>query len=341
MAQVHLHDKPVIGVTMGDAAGIGSEIVAKSASKGLLIQYAQPIIVGDERLLKKGMKIAKVDFDYQVAHTIQEAVKLKGLVLLDTGSIDPDSVEFGQISILAGEDSATNIGLCVGYCKQGFLEGICFGPNNKKAMKMAGFKLNGAIDLLSNFFGYTGYRGELNVLDTVWTSRVTSHIPIKDISQRLTVDNILNCIDLANNTLKRAGITKPRIAVAALNPHAGEGGTCGLEEIEIIGPAIAQAKLKGIFADGPFPADTLFLKLFNGEYDIAVTMFHDQGQIAMKLKGFDSGVTVMAGLPYPVTTCSHGTAFDVAGKGIANPGAWENAYILAAKMAAVDRLTKA
>ena len=341
MAQVYSQEKPVIGVTMGDAAGIGPEIVAKAASKGLLIQYAQPIIVGDERLLRKGMEIAKANFDYQVTHTIQEAVKLNGIVLLDTGGIDAENIEFGQIDVRAGKDSATNIGLCVDYCKQGFLEGICFGPNNKKAMKSAGFVLHGAIDLLSNFFEYKGYRGELNVLDNVWTSRVTSHIPIKDISQKLTIENILNCIELANNTLKRTGISEPRIAVAALNPHAGEGGTCGLEEIEKIGPAIEQSKLMGIFADGPFPADTLFIKLFNGEYDIAVTMYHDQGQIAMKLKGFDSGVTVMAGLPYPVTTCSHGTAFDVAGKSIANPGAWESAYILAAKMAGVDRMSKA
>ncbi|MCB8815150.1 4-hydroxythreonine-4-phosphate dehydrogenase PdxA [Desulfosporosinus shakirovi] len=341
MTENYLHSKPMIGVTLGDAAGVGPEIVVKTAAKGVLQQYGQPIIVGDERVLKRGMEIAKVSFDYKVASGIEEAVKLSGLVLLDTGSIDAYSVQLGEVNSVCGKDSASNVGTCVEFCKQGLIEGICFGPNNKKAMKLAGFTLNGAIDLLSNFFEFKGYRGELNVLDHVfWTSRITSHIPIKDVSQNLTIEGILNSIDLVHKTLKRAGIDNPRIAVAALNPHGGEGGTCGLEEVEIINPAVEQLKQAGINAQGPFPADTLFIKLFKGEFDVAVTMFHDQGQIAMKLKGFDNGVTVMAGLPHPVTTCSHGTAFDVAGKGIANPGAWENAYILAAKMAGIDRINR-
>lgn len=339
MAENYLHSKPLIGVVLGDAAGIGPEIVVKTVAKGELLQYAQPIIVGDERVLKRGMEIAKVSFDYKVASNIEEAVKLSGIVVLDTKSLDGYSIELGEVNSLCGKDSATNVGACVEYCKQGLIEGISFAPNNKKAMKLAGFSLNGAIDLLANFFEFKGNRGELNVLDHVfWTSRVTSHIPIKDVSQNLTITGILNSVDLVHKTLKRAGINNPRIAVAALNPHAGEGGTCGLEEIEIINPAVEQLKQNGINVQGPFPADTLFIKLFNGEFDVAVTMFHDQGQIAMKLKGFDNGVTVMAGLPYPVTTCSHGTGFDVAGKGVANPGAWENAFILAAKMASIERM---
>lgn len=342
MLENHLQCKPVIGVTMGDAAGIGPEIVAKTVAKGVLEQYAQPIIVGDERVLKRGMESAGVSFDYKVASTIEEAVKLSGIVLLDTKALDAYSIELGKVSTLCGKDSATNIGMCVEYCKQGLLDGICFAPNNKKAMKLAGFSLHGAIDLLSNFFEFKGDRGELNVLDhAFWTSRVTSHIPIKDVSQNLSITGILNSVDLVHKTLKRAGVNNPRIAIAALNPHAGEGGTCGLEEIEIINPAVEQLKQNGINVGGPFPADTLFIKLFNGEFDVAVTMYHDQGQIAMKLKGFDNGVTVMAGLPYAVTTCSHGTGFDVAGKGVANSGAWENAYIMAAKMAGIDRTNRA
>jgi len=133
MLKNYSHNKPVIGVTLGDAAGIGSEIVAKAASSGVLQEYAQAIIVGDERLLKRGMRIAKVSFEYQVASSIEEAVKLEGLVLLDTKSIDADSVELAEINPICGKDAATNIGLCVEYCKQGFMDGICFGPNNKKA----------------------------------------------------------------------------------------------------------------------------------------------------------------------------------------------------------------
>jgi|SRR5680860_73272 len=339
MVTNYLHDKPVIGVPLGDAAGIGPEIVAKAASNGVLLQYAQPIIVGDERTLKRGMEIAKVAFEYKRAYTIEEAVKLSGLVLLDTQLMDAYSIEMGKINPVCGQDAANNVKYCVEYCKLGYMQGICFAPNNKKAMKLAGFVLNGAIDLLANFFEYVGYRGEFNVLNNVWTSRVTSHIPVQDISKNLTIEGITRSINLVYKTLIRAGVENPRIAIAALNPHGGEGGTCGLEEVEIIAPAVEQSKLQGINVFGPFPADTLFIKMFEGEYDAAVTMFHDQGQIAMKLKGFDNGVTVMAGLPYPVTTCSHGTAFDVAGKGIANPGALESAYKLVATMASIDRNT--
>jgi len=333
-------EKPVIGITMGDPAGIGPEIVAKAAAKGILTQDALPVIVGDQRLLKHGMQIAQVEFDFQVATSIEEALSMDGIVVLDTKRFDPANLVMGELSEECGRDAATNIGTCVEYCRQGLMDGLCFAPNNKEAMKKAGFALHGAIDLLANFFKYEGNRGELSVLGDVWTSRVTSHIPLKDVSAHLSVDRILKAIDLVNQTLKRAGIANPRIAVAALNPHGGEGGTCGREEIEVIGPAVEQAKAQGVNVAGPFPADTLFIKLFNREYDAAVTMYHDQGQIAMKLKGFDNGATVMAGLPSPVTTCSHGSAFDIAGKGIANPGAWESAYQLVVKMAKTDRLNK-
>ncbi|MEL1135577.1 4-hydroxythreonine-4-phosphate dehydrogenase PdxA [Desulfitobacterium sp. THU1] len=329
--------KPVIGITMGDPAGIGPEIVAKAAAAGILDRDARSIIVGDQRLFKYGMQIARVNVDFQVASTLDEALRMKGIVVLDTKRFNPADLVMGELSADCGKDAATNLQTCVEYCRQGLMDGLCFAPNNKAAMKKAGFVLQGAIDLLAGFFQYEGNRGELNVLDDVWTARVTSHIPVKEISAQLSEERILRSIHLVNKTLKRAGIAHPHIAVAALNPHGGEDGTCGREEIEIISPAIEGARALGIKAEGPFPADTLFIKLFNKEYHAAVTMFHDQGQIAMKLKGFDQGVTVMAGLPIPVTTCSHGSAFDIAGQGIASPGAWESAYELVVKMAEMDR----
>ncbi|MGE4283002.1 MAG: 4-hydroxythreonine-4-phosphate dehydrogenase PdxA [Clostridia bacterium] len=340
MKKSYLHQKPVIGITLGDIAGIGPELVAKAASKGILEEYGQPIIIGDERALRRGMEIAKVTFGYKVTKTIEEAVKLSGLVLLDTQNIDAYSVNIGEENTLCGKDAGMNIKYAVEYCKQGLIEGICFAPNNKTALKAAGFVLHGAIDLLAGFFGCEGYRGELSVLDNAWTARVTSHIPVKEISDKLTVKGILDAVNLVNTTQKLAGIKDPRIAVAALNPHAGEGGTCGRDEIDVIGPAVEQAKINGVNACGPFSADTLFKKLFDGQYDAVVTMFHDQGQIAMKLKGFENGTTIMAGLPYPVTTCSHGSAFDIAGKGIASSGAWESAYKIVAKMASESRKNK-
>jgi 4-hydroxythreonine-4-phosphate dehydrogenase len=176
--------------------------------------------------------------------------------------------------------------------------------------------------------------GEINVLDKLWTSRVTSHIPISEVAKNLTADNILRAVGLANETLIRAGYDKPRIAVSALNPHAGESGTCGREEIDIIAPAVQAAASQGINVAGPFSADTVFINAFKGMYDVVVTMYHDQGQIAMKLMGFQFGVTVTGGLPYPFATPAHGTAFDIAGRGVANIDAMERAVMIASKMAA-------
>jgi len=175
--------------------------------------------------------------------------------------------------------------------------------------------------------------GEMNVVNNLWTSRVTSHIPLKQVSENLTVRRIKGSISLAHATLKRAGFDNPRLAVAGLNPHCGEDGLCGTEEIEIIGPAVEEAKEEGIHAAGPFSADTLFVEAVNGTFDAVITMYHDQGQIALKLMSFETAVTILAGLPYAITTPAHGTAFDIAGKGIANPTAMKQAVIIAARIA--------
>ncbi len=326
-------EKPVIGVVLGDTAGIGPEIVAKAAANGTLAEFGQAVIIADERELKKGMEIANVQFPYIKADNIDAAIAMDGIVLLDTKAMDAATVSMGMASVTCGRNAALNVQTAIKYCVQGYFQGVCFAPNNKKMMKEAGFKLNGAIDLVAGFMGYEGKKGELSVLGDTWTARVTSHIPLGDVNKVLTIDNIVATIHLLNDAQKAAGFQRPHIAVAAFNPHAGEGGTCGMEEINVIAPAVEKAREAGVYVEGPYPADTLFFNLFRGEFDSAVTLFHDQGQIAMKLKGFDKGITVMGGLPYPVTTCSHGTAYNLAGQGIANPGAWESAYKLVCRMA--------
>jgi 4-hydroxythreonine-4-phosphate dehydrogenase len=173
----------------------------------------------------------------------------------------------------------------------------------------------------------------MNVLDNLWTFRVTCHIPISEIASHITKERVLNAIKLADSTMRRAGYERPKIGVAALNPHAGEGGLCGREEVDVILPAIETARAEDIEALGPFSADTIFIAAFKGAFDAVLTMYHDQGQIATKLVGFHIGVTVAAGLPYPITTPEHGTAFDIAGKGLAKTDATEKAIHIAAKMA--------
>lgn len=326
-------EKPVIGVVLGDAAGIGPEIVAKAAAHGTLEECGHAVIIADERELKKGMEIAHVQFSYSKADNVAEAVAMQEIVLLDTKAMDAANVRMGEASLECGRNAALNVQKAIQYCVQGDFDGVCFAPNNKQMMKEAGFKLHGAIDLVSGFMGYEGKKGELSVLGDIWTARVTSHIPLGDVNKVLTIEKIMDTIHLLNDAQKAAGFPRPHIAVAAFNPHAGEGGTCGMEEINVITPAVEKAREAGIYVEGPYPADTLFFNLFRGDFDSAVTLFHDQGQIAMKLKGFDKGVTVMGGLPHPVTTCSHGTAYNIAGQGIANPGAWESAYKLVCTMA--------
>jgi 4-hydroxythreonine-4-phosphate dehydrogenase len=171
------------------------------------------------------------------------------------------------------------------------------------------------------------------VLDGWWMSRVTSHVSLRTALDQITHQSICDAIGLADRTMRRAGMAKPRIAVAALNPHGGEGGLFGTEEIEIIRPAVEASAKAGIDCRGPFPSDTVYLKAFAGEYDGVVAMYHDQGQIATKLKGFNRGVTVTAGLETIFTTPAHGTAFDIVGKGLASTGALEQAVTLAAKLA--------
>ena len=222
---------------------------------------------------------------------------------------------------------------CAALASAGEADAIVFAPLNKQALKLGGLTHPDEQHLFAELLDARGYTVELNVIDRLWTSRVTSHIPLKDVAQTITAERVTDAVRVIDRGLKQGGLARPRIGVAGLNPHAGEGGTLGREEIEVIGPGIEQAKAEGVDARGPFPADTIFVAAQRGEFDAVVTMYHDQGQIAMKLMGFDRGVTVLGGLPVPITTCAHGTAYDIVGRNAANPGPLANAFALAIQMA--------
>ncbi len=333
---------PIIAIPLGDAAGIGPELVARLAASGFLTEAgALPLLVGDQSVLEAGMRVAGVRFPYAVATTPEAALAslaADGLVLLHTASLDAATVAMGQVSPVLGHEEAENLLRCCDLCQRGLIDGFCFAPLNKAAMRLGGFGYESEHELFAERFGIHGPHGEMNVLDGLWTSRVTSHIPLKAVSDNLTVEKVLSAIELAYTTLYRAGYDDPRIAITAINPHGGDSGTCGREEIDILAPAIERASQAGHSVAGPFPADTLFIRAFQGAFDAVVTMFHDQGQIALKLRGFERGVTVAAGLPYAITTPAHGTAYDIAGRGIARTGAFEEAYRIAIRIAGRDRL---
>jgi 4-hydroxythreonine-4-phosphate dehydrogenase len=200
-------------------------------------------------------------------------------------------------------------------------------------MTIAGLNAEDEHKYMARYLGFKGYHSEINVLDELMTTRVTSHVGIKDVAKKINQDAVKRAVNLANDTLLRAGNMRPRIAVAALNPHAGDNGKFGREEIDILEPAIKSFQELQMNVSGPWPSDTVFLKAQRGEVDAVVTMYHDQGQIAIKLMGFERGVTVAGGLPIPIATPAHGTAFDIAGQNKANVGATKQAFDLLVRMA--------
>jgi 4-hydroxythreonine-4-phosphate dehydrogenase len=200
-------------------------------------------------------------------------------------------------------------------------------------MLLAGSPFEDELRFFVHELEWSGLHGELNVLDDLWTSRVTSHVPIREVSSLINERRVYEAIVLIDSAMRSYGYTRPRIAVSALNPHSGEGGFFGQEERESIAPAIEKAKAQGIDANGPFSADTIFLRAKRDDFDGIVSMYHDQGQIAMKLMGFERSITINGGLPIPITTPAHGTAHDIAGRGIANSGALKRALFVASRMA--------
>lgn len=196
-------------------------------------------------------------------------------------------------------------------------------------MHKAGLGKDDELHYMAEKLGVTNYISELNTLDGIWTSRVTSHIALRDVSDTITAERVSEAVHLINSTLRRSGMKRPRISVAALNPHAGDNGNFGTEEIDILEPTVRKLAQLQMSIDGPWPSDTVFLKAVAKEIDAVVTMYHDQGQIALKLLGFDRRITVQGGLPIPVATPAHGTAFDIAGKARADVGATRAAFEIA------------
>jgi 4-hydroxythreonine-4-phosphate dehydrogenase len=261
--------------------------------------------------------------------------------VIDTGTADPRVIRQGVVSAEAGKAAGEDLKRAVGLAMAGEVDGVTYASLNKGALNLGGWHYPDDLHLFCALTGYDGPCGELNVLDALWTSRVTSHVPLREVAAHLTPEAIDMAIRLIHSALTDAGLERPRIAVAALNPHAGDGGLCGDEELTLIAPAVERARAAGIHCEGPYASDTIFLRARDGRCDAVVTMYHDQGQVATKLMGFGRGVTVCAGLPVVLTTPAHGTAHDIVGTGKATPTALENAIRLAGRMASRRQLARA
>ena len=325
--------KPILGITLGEAAGIGPEIIAKLIAQDKLKKYCRPVIIGDVRVLELGKRIAGVEFPVSIAADVKEIDWDGPVPILNLNNCDPAQLEMGKVDAYSGKATGDTIVATLRLLQENAIDGFVFAPLNKEAFKRGGYHYEDEHAMFAHYLNWDKPYGIMNVMDKLWTFRVTGHIPMSEVTKNITKEKILGALRLADNTLRRAGYERPVISVAALNPHAGEGGLCGLEEKNIIRPAIEEARAEGIEGVGPFPADTIFIKAYKGEFDAVVTMYHDQGQIATKLMAFDVGVTVSAGMPYPITTPEHGSALDIAGKGIAKTDATEQAIKIAAQMA--------
>ena len=329
-----IEDRPLLALLLGDATGIGPEIVARALYDGRIQALARLVVVGDARVFELGMKDAGVALNYVRIGKPREFAAAKGAIpLIDLGNIDPDAFARGQMSAESGRLTGDTLQVAIGMAERGEVEGVTFAPLNKQALNAGGWRYPDEHKMFAALLRHNGHFSEMNVLDDHWMSRVTSHVSLRTALDQVTHQNIVDAIRLTDRTLRSAGVETPRIAVAALNPHGGEGGLFGSEEIEIIKPAVEAAAATGIDCSGPYPADTIYLKAFEGRYDSVVAMYHDQGQIATKLRGFNRGVTITAGLATVFTTPAHGTAFDIVGQGRANTGALERAVELAVKIA--------
>lgn len=331
---------PIIALAMGDPAGISPELTAKLLANDEVRAAARIIVFGDQRILDEGARIAGVTLDIAVVAPDAAYDASQRPVFVDLGHLAPQDVKRGEATPEGGAFALENFRRALVMANEGKADAVCFTPFNKKAMRYVYPGYDDEIRYAADITGFTGAAREFNVLDNLWNCRVTSHIPLSQVASALSVDSIVAELALADRCMRESGLENPRIAVAGLNPHAGDGGNFGQEEIDIIEPAVKLAIAKGFNASGPYPADTVYVRARNGEFDGVLTMYHDQGQIAMKLMGFDRGVTMMGGFPFPICTPAHGTAYDIAGRGIANLGASKAALLLAARMAARNLAAK-
>ncbi len=326
---------PRLALAMGDAAGISPELTAKVLADDAVRSAAEITVIGDARVLAEGARIAGLALDIDLVRDGEVPPRRTPgrPLLVDLQHCDPADVPRGEISEQGGRFATRNFLRALKMAAAGEADAVCFSPFNKAAMRLVTPGYEDEIGFTAEAIGFHGTAKEFNVLEGLWNARVTSHVPLKDVAALLTQDAILDNLRLTHEALRAAGVARPRIAVAALNPHAGDNGNFGREEIDVIGPAVDAGRRAQIACDGPFPADTVFVRAKRGDFDAVLTMYHDQGQIAMKLLGFEAGVTLLGGFPFPICTAAHGTAYDIAGKGIAHPGAMRNAMLLAARMA--------
>ena len=319
-----------IALLLGDPSGIGPELISKLLNNEIT-NNANIVVIGEKDILEGGNKISGSSQNLKYVDNFDQINFEEGnKFFLDISDGKNHSYKLSECSKESGESVLSALNLALELAKENKIHAINFGPFNKTSLKLGGNKYSDELHLMAEKLEVKNFFCEFNVIDNFWTARVTSHIPIKEVPDHVKKEKIMKPIKLINEAMKLNGIKVPRVAVQALNPHA-EFGT---EEKDEIIPAIEEAKKLGINADGPLPCDTSFITAYkNKNHDCIVGMYHDALQSGLKAFGFDRGVTVQGGLPVPITTPAHGTAFDIAGKNEANLEPTLNSFKIALTMA--------
>lgn len=341
----------IIGITMGDPASIGPEITAKALSDPSVYERCKPLVVGDVPVMEEALKITGLSGKLKI-HTIgdvSEALFEYGTIdVYHMGMVDMDKLQRGKVSAMAGNAAFQYVKKVIGLAMDHKIDATVTNALNKEAMNLAGHHYSGHTEIYAD---YTGTRKYTMMLahENLRVVHVSTHVSLREACDRVKKDRILEVIRIAHQACRRLGISQPKIGVAGLNPHSGENGMFGREEIEEITPAIQAARDEGIQADGPVPPDTVFSKARGGWYDIVVAMYHDQGHIPLKVVGFVynqeeqkwdavAGVNITLGLPIIRASVDHGTAFDQAGTGLASEFSLTNAMDYAIRMAETEEM---
>jgi 4-hydroxythreonine-4-phosphate dehydrogenase len=310
-------DRPRIGITMGDAAGIGPEITVKSLADPAAASWCIPVVLGDARVLERAMAAVGVRVPLRCITDPAQASGEPGVVeVLDYANIDMGRHRWGQLEAGFGDAAVHYTKEAGRMAVDGRLDGMVSAPLNKEAMRAAGHPYEGQTEILGELTD--SKPAMVMVVDRMRLMLFTNHMALRAVCDYVTQERVLERLVLADAALRDMGIAEPSIAVAGLNPHAGEAGLFGREEIDHVVPAIAAATERGIHAHGPYPGDTVFLRARDGAYDLTLALYHDQGLMAVKLVGFGRVVTLLIGLPLVRTSTGHGTAFDIAGQNVAD-----------------------
>ncbi|MCR2822557.1 4-hydroxythreonine-4-phosphate dehydrogenase PdxA [Lederbergia panacisoli] len=310
--------KPLIGITMGDSAGVGPEIILKSLGHAEIHEVCRPIVIGDAKILERAKAFIHSDLDIRSISGLNQAEFSPNVINCYDLDLLPKKISIGQISAESGHAAYKFVEKAVELALNKEIDAICTAPLNKEALHKGGHTYPGHTEILAALTNTEDFSMMLSA-PNLRVIHVTTHVGIIDAIKMINPQRVYEVIRLAYETLTRAGIDQPKIAVCGINPHAGENGLFGYgEEEDKIIPAVKKAKAEGIDAIGPLPADTLFFRAVRGDFDVVVAMYHDQGHGPVKVLGLDAGVNITVGLPIIRTSVDHGTAFDIAGKGIAD-----------------------